>query len=58
MAAAADKAEGAGGEEAMEVDMRPLGPLLQAGLKSVVDHEPAAALKTAAAASLKRLGAL
>jgi len=39
----------------MEVDTAPLGAALTAGLKGVVEHEPAAALKTAASALLKRL---
>jgi hypothetical protein len=54
-AAGAEAEAGAGGMGAMEVDARPLGAALEGALRGVVDHEPAAALKAAAAALLKRL---
>lgn len=57
--AAGAGAEGAAGGEgggAMEVDVVPLATALSGALKGVVDHEPAAALKTAAATLLRRFG--
>ncbi len=54
-AAAAAANGGGGGGEAMDVDTAPLGSALQAALRGVVDHEPAAALKAAAGTLLARL---
>jgi hypothetical protein len=58
-AAAPRRGEGAGSEaggDTMEVDAVLLSAELASGLQGVVDHEPSAALKTSAAALLKRIG--